>query len=381
MAVSSLYENNLLLNAWQRVMQEQIWTFNQVQGLGAPLPEGQSVYIRDDRDEIAGALNNAINMFANQITYWPRPKWFVDLLPIGRGRPLRDGYYSLQWRKIIEFGQRATTLIEAGVAVVYSDSTGLGVNDTATITVNTTVDASEVQFFFRTADGAPAAGDPRYQIEPLTLTDNGGSITAVGHRALFVKPSTIWNIPYETVNLRERNAADTQDAADFITLVDVYRVYNDATNPIDLLSADGTVLEQFDGEIIDPTLSIFRLGGDCSAACWTKRPNRMRVRYRAGEALVYDDMSGELREAIIRLSNTLMPRNTSAEKQYTHDRWFWDRQPMLAGIGNRNISVLSPSDVKNSFGLLQGAVYAWRVATRDDIAIPRGGKFTRSLWR
>jgi hypothetical protein len=167
---------------------------------------------------------------------------------------------------MIALGQRATSLIQAGVSVVYSDPNSIGVNDTATITVNSAVANDEIKLYFRTADGAPTAGDARYEIEPTVITDNGaGVVTIKAHRALFVKPKE-WAREYEAfdANFNSPNIVDTGTAAGFVTAVDVYRVYTDTSAAISLQAADGTELQSYTGEIIDAELGTFRLGDLCA---------------------------------------------------------------------------------------------------------------------
>jgi len=232
MAISEQLLTYGLLGQWQRIVHENIWHFNQSNGSGTR-NEACPVYIQEDREDVAQALNMSFHMFAQYLGYFARPIWNTERVDIGGGYP-----YFLQPLKLkrggylVEFGQRATSVIQANAAVTYSDVDGDGIDDTATITVVNATAVDEVQIFFRTADGAPAAADERYQIEPVKVSTSAGTITITGHRALFVKPSTIWDIPYDPTdpNGQTRNYADTANATGFVTAVDIYRVYNDTTD-------------------------------------------------------------------------------------------------------------------------------------------------------
>lgn len=379
-------QNHHLLNAWQRLMLEDIWHFNQIIGKGAPLEtsydKGGTVYLQKERELIGRHLEQCLMKVAHEVNYWPSPAWFTDTQFIGRGVPLRNQTFRTNWVKIIEFGQRASSLIQANVAVTYSDPTSIGIDTLATITVlNVNEAVNEVQFFFRTADGALGAGDPRYEIDPLTITKSGTTITATGHRALFALP-TLWDTPYTTTdpNLNRPNAGDTQNAANFVTQVDCYRVYNDTGANIQVLAGDGTVLETFTGEILDADVGIYRLGGlCCNASCWTKPAYTIRTNYHAGLPLVNGFMDSEFIEGIIHFANARMIDKLSGMSSWTLNQWQTDTYPMVANVGNnQSISVLSPSDAQNPFGLRTGEVRAWQMAS--DRRFMKAGKLTQG-WK
>lgn len=381
MAISKQVENNNLLNAWARVMNEKSFIFNQAAGQGAPLNANCSVYIQQEREDIARALDAAIKKMARVLRFWPRPKWFADTIPLGRNYIWGQMWKPPSSGKIIELGQRATTLLAAGSAVTYSKSpANMPANNVATISIVTTVtDPAEIQLFFQTADGAPGAGDARYQIEPISVSISGGTATITADRALFVKPSTIWDVSFKPTDLNqvERNAADTSQATDFVTAVDVYRVYNDSTTPISILDRNKNVLGSFNGEIWDADVGLIELEDTCCQFVQGCRPAEMvQIHYRAGEALTYGQMDSELEDACIRLANVLMPEELCSFCQRTQDRFRQDRSPME----EKGIATLPANNINNEFGsVVQGAVWAYNVAT--DRAIMRtSGKLTRN-WR
>lgn len=379
MAISKQVENNNLLNAWPRVMNEMPFIFNQATGSGAPLTKNCHVYIQPEREDIARALDASIKKMARVLHYWPRPKWFVDTLPISR-TSVWGQIWKTQSGKLIEFGQRGATLIEADTTVTYSKSpAGATADNLATITVPTSVtDPAEIQLFFRVVDGAPEAGDLRYQIEPIQVSISGGQATITADRALFVKPNTIWDVPFQLddPNFTTRNYANTGQSTDFVEKVDVYRVFNDPTTQIEVLDGNNVSLGAYDAVIVDATLGLFEFSQSCCSfiqSCGYAA--RVRVNYRAGEALTYGQMDSEFEDAIIRLSSVLMPNELCAFCTRAKDRWEQDRSPLIV----ENTAVLTANDVNNEFGsVLQGAVWAYRVAL--DRAIQTGGKLTRN-WR
>lgn len=375
MAVSAI-QTYKCLNLWQRVMGEDIWRFNQVDGLGSfARKSGRSVYIQPERDEIAQALNDSINVLVEYLRYYPRPVYVSEQIPLGRGEPFQFQTLRTKYKHVEAFGQRATTLITANAAVTYSASNPvLGFNDTATITVNTTVDDSEVQVFFRTADGAPESAYDLYQIEPLRVTSSGGVTTITGKRALFVRPDTIWDTPYlfDSGNLNEKNAADTLDNTDFVTQVDVYRVYTDTTQAYVVsddawtggLADAGSTYTAAATRLIDKQLGIFQPRVDICCGC-TAPPEYVDVYYKAGLPLQFGDVQSWMGMAVTRLANTLMSQEICTLWQQVLNRWSTDRDAI-------DRDLLQPNDLSNPFGLRKGQVEVWRNIRPK--AIGMGGK-------
>lgn len=383
MAISKQVENNNLLNAWARVMNETPFIFNQAQGAGAPLTNNCHVYIQPEREDIARALDASIKKIARVLRYWPRPKWFADTINLGSNFIWGQIWKTPSSGKVIELGRRAATLLLADAVVTYSKSpAGALIDNKATITVpaGTLTNTDEIQIFFRAADGAPGAGDLRYQIEPAEVTLVGGNFIITADRSLFVKPNQFWDVPFkiDDPNFTQRNYADTSTASHFVEAVDAYRVYNDPTTPIDILSQTDTVLGSFDGAIWDAKLGLVELADACCSFVGSCRPPlKVKVHYRAGEPLTYGLMDSELEEACVRLANVLMPEPLCALRTDALNRFNQDRSALTDKDGN---AVLTANDVNNDFGsVLQGAVWAWRAA--DSRRLSRGdGKLTRN-WR
>jgi hypothetical protein len=384
MAVSTDIPTYKFLNHWQRLMQESIWRFNQVQGTGVPRDEEHVAYLQPHRDEVALALDNAVSKIVDVLGYYPRPVWITDeVIPLHWSDPYQLQTLQTRYKHLIEFGSRGTTLISASQAVVYSDSDGDGVNDTATITVATTVTVpAEVQIFFRVADGAPAAADELWEIEPTTVTISGGNAVIVAHRALFVKPSTIWAVPYtfDAGNLDTPHYADIALVADFVTSVDVYRVYNDTTNAIQLYADDiytncdcGSITSTVSAagaRITNPRLGVFQVR---PTACGCNGfVESVKVNYRAGLALVRGATDPTLAEAIIRFANTHFGQPPIAQGDRVMEKWTYDREP-------EDRELLTPEIIHNPFGIQRGAIFAWRTINNPRFAIGKGSKLTSNV--
>jgi hypothetical protein len=379
-------QNNKLLNAWQREMSEDIWHFNQCAGAGAPFltspDKGKNVYLQPEREMLARALEGAIGKMSDSLMFWPRPAYFQDIHILGNASPIQWQTFKTDFKKVIQLGQQKYTLIQPGVAVVYSDPQSYGVDTLATIQVTTTVDPTQVVCFFTATDSGYPAGDTRFEIEPLNATVSGGVVTLTGHRALFVKPAAKWFTPYilNNPNNNDPNFADTSSAIDFVTTVDVYQVSNDTTLAINILAGDGTVLQSFAGELIEPENGIIRMSNNfCNDVCWSQAPYKMSVNYQAGLPLVNGYMDSEMQSAIVGLANAQIDFEPTNMSSWTLVRFKRDSEPMVQRTSGQGYSLLRPGEVNNPFGLLAGEVKAWRVCSRRYIAL--GGKITQGWIR
>lgn len=376
-------QNKCLLNAWPKLLMENLWHFNQAAGIGAPVQTsnelGGTIYLQKEREYIARHLESAADRLCDDLNYSIRPMYFQDTIPIGGGYPIQGQLHTARYFKMIELGKRAQTLIQAGVAVAYSDPNSVGVNDTATITVVTAIANAEIKLYFQVSDGAPTAGDVRYEIEPTVITDSLGTVTIKAHRALFVKPSQ-WAREYvaSDPNFNSPNVVDTANGSTgFVAAVDVYRVYTDVTDNVQLQAADGTLLDTYTGEIIDYRLSTFRLGDWCSTWCGGY-PQRMVVNYKAGAALTNGHIDNELYEACAAMAAAAMPATLSKMSYWTLDQFDKWHKPLTESINGTLVPVATKSQANNPYGARAGQIMAWDTVTNR--RINKGHKLTYNVW-
>jgi len=357
-------QNNHYLNAWCDMILEDRWHFNQCAGAGAPIQTANDkaggVYLQKEREYIARHLEGAALRMANDLNYWINPAWFSETIPIGKGRPIANQIFQARYCKMIALGSRATALIQANVPITYSDPNQTGVNDTATVTVNTTVTNSEVRLYFRAAEGAPKAGDYRYEIEPLQVTDSAGVVTLKAHRSLFVKP-TQWAREYTAndPNFNSANVVDTSDVNAFVGFVDVYRVYTDQSANIQLLDNNLTVLQTYTGYILDAELSAFRMGYLCSNVCGG-RPAFIRVNYYAGSPLVNSNIDSELFEACVAMASADMDSILTKMSYWSLNQFTAWHRPMVESMEGSNIPIATQAESNSPYGVRTGQIKAWR---------------------
>jgi len=324
-----------------------------------------------------------VSRIVDELSFYPRPTYITEeVIPLRWSSPYQLQTLQTRYKHLIEFGSRGTTVISAGAAVVYTSTGANGTAlDLATITVaaGALTDVNEIQCFFQVADGAPAAADEQWEIEPTTVKLVGGNFVITAHRSLFVKPSTIWDIPYtyDAGNLDTKHYADIALAADFVTAVDVYRVYTDTTNAVQLIADDiyvncdcsavTSTLSAAGARITNKRLGIFEVRP--SACGCNGFVEAVKVNYRAGLALVRGRVDPTLEEAIIRFANTFFGQIPCPLSKRVNEKWIHDRDPE-----DRNL--ITPQDVRNPFGLQRGAIHAWRTINNPRYAIGKGSKLT-----
>lgn len=361
MAIAEATHYNLL-NRWPLRMNENIWSFNQIGGSDLVNRSTPGVYIQHERDDIAYALHAAMDAIAEErsIGFYLRPTWVSEQLKLDSRGDYTRQTLRLKYGFIQQMGQRTQTIIAGGpFNVTYSDADSDGIQDTATITVNTTVAANEIQVFFQVADGAPAAADPRYQIDDVVVTSNGTVATITGHKALFVKPSAVWAKQYDTAGQRFVGSYST--GGNFVTAVDVYRVYNDPTNAVQLLMQPpaGTATPDTAvgvGHIRDVRESFIRVELATGQPVLSKTPYAVKIFYQAGYPLDNGRITPHLETAAIRLANASMPRQASFVDPVVLRQWTDDQQQISQAV--------SREDALNPFGLLAGQFEAWKILKR-----------------
>lgn len=370
-----------LLNRWPIVMQESGWHFNQLAGraMYAPLTQPcDQVYTQFQRDDIADGLGLAVELVSAELGFYPRPVWITERLDLGHGDPMEWQTLKTGWGYLTEFSIRTKTLVEAGVAVVYSDEDGDGFAETATVTVATTAAVDEIRAYFRVADGAVEAGSDDWEIEPLYVTTDGATATLVGPKWLFTDPNVVWRYPFEDPNYKDERTFDSDDGANFVTTVDIYRVYGSTTGAVKLLTDpildcsvtnSGDIAENAVGRILDGKRGLFqiRLANCTTLVNCTYYPTQIWVSYQAGYPLRNQLMDRRLEQQLVRIANTKIPNmpNTFCGER-TLSMWQEDR-------GNiENVSrVASPPPWG---GMTVGEWDAWNMLKK--LQLPKGGKIT-----
>jgi len=197
---------------------------------------------RVSHERLAEEIQRAESDIEALMGYWPAPEYFeqdVRNFPHFHRRDLWRRYgrdvrgariaVKLGTGKIISPGQRAATLIGtatvAGGTLVYSDEDSDTFYETATITLPTTVtDPCEVHLYI-----TGTSANPAWELRPVVSKSISGGILTIVMRAWWmINPEYQAAYPttegYSAINLA-LGATPTQ----YLTTVDVYRVYTDTT--------------------------------------------------------------------------------------------------------------------------------------------------------
>jgi hypothetical protein len=358
-----------LLNRWPEYMEVPLFHFNQAEGQGedAPLSEpGQFVYVQAERERVVQGITKAVALASKRVEFLPRPEYVYESIPISYSNFGQLHKFLTKWRYVEAIGKRGLTVIQAGAPVAYDnpdDPAGLDTRATITVALPAGVtDAREVQVFFQAADSLGEAGSELWRVEPLDVQISGGVATITGHRALFVHPA-FWRQPYSAPNYNsaDKNVADVNDPADFVSSVDVYRVYADPTGAVTIRTGpagcDAAGMTAIEGTayVYDSALGLIGLDRVSCSACEWRWQYSVELYYRAGfpTDVLTGQMNAELEQAYIQLANAKMPMKMTS-RDIGNEVWYRDARVY-------NSTELLEADRKNPFGLEYGSVDAWRV--------------------
>lgn len=291
------------------------------------------------REEIAEAISDAERMLADELLYWPYPKYFVDEV-VQYPRPHQREYWGwagtprgemksvqLKWMKIHEGGVFNRTSIGtiSGADITKLDEDGDGIFETfeATITnaaIGSISNPYELALYFVAGNRLGEALSETWRIRPLTVTISGNTATFRGHRTLLVNPE-----------LENRVAAAPIDSAldaNFVTEVECYRVFTDTTateaNPYQGVAIWKTIpdctqdctyetKELCLGEHNNAMGRVYASFGSQSTWPFADRePDRLQVNYLAG--LPYDRATGQIPTEMARMITYLSVSLLANEK-------------------------------------------------------------------
>ena len=349
------------------------------------VPIFQHQYQRDmlSRDEFGIAIAQAERMIAEQLLYWPFPQ-YIEGEKVKYPRPNNTSQYGgggnihnqwksarLEFGKVIGGGTFATAVIALNQSVTRLDEDGDGIFEVFQITVlnvATDLNTDEVAIYFVSTDRVGVNKDrtERWRIRPIYVTLSGTTLTIRGHTACIAKPTLYEGYDVETL--------DVTNATNFITAVDVYRAYLDDTATVDSMNQGTAIWENLNCDEPPCGVSYYPV---CLGARdaelgfvsfnWTQSgsvpfrydPDRVTVNYVSGVPLVNDFMQQPYGEMVAQLATALLPSRhcgcDRADKIIAH--WM---QPIYESGGEDEINFAPEDAATNPFGVMRGAVYAWR---------------------
>ena len=351
------------------------------------------------REDLAIEIANAEEDIAEQLGYWPAPRWTAqnvkqyprfhrpDLWQ-GGGMNVRGAYKSVlaDYGKIIAAGRRAVAPVRVptvGLEVEYDDLDLDGFEETVTVEVATTLtDECEIKVYF-----AGHLGDPEWEIRPArTKAIVAGVFTATFWSWQFIDPDLWFAIPTPTT----QGVAIDLDEDVYVATVDVYREYNDtsATSAVfywepspssvlcscggtgctvcQLTTQDGCIhIRNPELGVVVPTPASYDDGWTSSAWTVCRDPDIVKIYYYSGDlsnrnlsGYTCDPLSDYWAQAIAALATARLERPfcTCGNSAALAEHW---RTDMTA-----NSNLVSLSLLDNPFGTRQGEILAWQRVNR-----------------
>lgn len=358
------------------------------------------------REDIARAINEAEGMITSAMGYFPMPDWTVQERKqttrpakpelIARTNTNVRGFHKsieLDHGYLISGGRRAQSEITLATAVTFTDADGDGYAETATAAVTTDVDDCEIRAYL-----PGRSGDFAYEIRPIVVTSTGGIATLTFKRWQMVDPDLQEHLSAEL----PANRIDAEVAGNYLTTIDVYRVFNDPQSQVTLMWEQPSVgCNQCDGSgclacsfstqtgcmfVRDERLGFvgYRPGTwdatdevfDRADLVICRDPEQLRLWYYSGwestdprVSCPRTQMDPQFEMAVVHLSVTLLDRDVcscnNAERFVGH----W--QEDLSRLGRDVSHQVTPRDLGNPFGPTRGAIAAWKAINMNGRRIRR----------
>jgi len=385
---------------WATIMGIPPTHFNQLNGTQAPEVKGCSdIWDQDARDALTWTMQVAEEMIAKTLSFWEAPKFVTGEL-IAFGLPgVRGDWWNAEirteWAQVECYGTEKLTLLQANAGVQYSDEDNDPFGRAETATIGTAIYADlpacdepcEVAVFFRVADGAEDAADPRWEIRPIKADIDGSTMHITAESSLFVRPE-LWALT--EIDCQGSPNSDAWkvnfNIANLVSQVDVYCRTIDKQTPVTI---------RWDGVCACTSPCSHEIQLACAYATDNKRgffvpraatwngtanieasptywisPESVTVAYRAGYPFDTHGncrMNSQLERAIVKLTNALLSEPPCGFCDPAKARWAQDR---------KDIDPLTPEAASLPWDLYkQGALEAWRIVKR--FAMGQGGKMGR----
>lgn len=336
---------------------------------------------RPGRTEIAQAIQQAEDMIYRVLKTTVLPRWFEDEVDVFNTSGLSYGRIGLRTNnfRLIEFGTPVSAYVTTS-PIVWTDGDGDEYKERGTITFTappgfTRDNISELRVYH-----PGSGGEATWEIRPIRVEYDGltGLVDIHFGRHLCVLST-----------LRERLDAEGVDGmsdANFLTDLDVYRVYNNPNFSGEVIwpcggcgvcTACTTQSSSVCASIIDPKNGLVHIqpatwgdDGWVPATCaWVGRPARVKLRYRAG--YTYDrfylrrmtDMAPELERAVAFLALSLLDRDWLVCEQIRNlqAHWRFDMAKRESTAAQSTSFLMDNMLLRSPLGTSRAAIYAWRV--------------------
>jgi hypothetical protein len=346
------------------------------------------------RDQVARSIRQAEDSIEQYLGYSLTPQWRNDRINLpdyyraefARWRSVGNRWnpFTAPWGRFIQAGARAKDIIEINAPITWATpptedpATNWPYTGTITIVGATFDDVNEIRVYYPDQSGNDLA-----DIRPITVSYNSGTetLTITVSRQLCVKEPL-----FESVNVTTRPVrGEVAYNSNFISEVDVYRVYNDASNQGAIgwnmwngcpsctdngCAACTSNAQQICVQAARPDHSSLIWGSatysdaygiyEFSDWCGLQAPEFISLNYQAGYPLQNGRMNPLLARAVMDLSMSMIERPPCG----CITRRFEEAQKDLRQVAKGESYDLSPLYKSSPFGTKRGAVEAWRVISQ-----------------
>jgi hypothetical protein len=356
---------------------------------------------KSSREEIAGEIAQAEMDILGELGYWPAPRWQENetkQYPRYHRRELtglrgyrQSGEYksvNLRTGKWIEGGKRSITKIGTA-SVAYTDPDSDSFDELATVSIATAItNACELHVFFKDK----GASDDTWEIRPhISKSVSGGTFTATFHSWMLFDPD-IWEKLYRApASGSSPLDIDSEDSDNYVTEVDVYRVYNDPEEQCTLLwsgatafcsSCSGTGCPQCSDvtqvacisvrndldSLVMPIPATYSSGSFTPTYFTTGyEPDRAKISYRSGDYVLDSSgcykMPNDLAKAVAEMATARLTRPLCTEGEFLLQKES-ELRADLTIINPDGLEVtrwVRQEVLKCPFGTRQGEVNAWEI--------------------
>lgn len=215
-----------LLDRFQVRTRQEPFKFNQLDNDFNNYSE--AIWIQDERDELNYQLLTMFNEMKDWLGFYPRPIWKKIRVPLDQYNTYYNTTLTIPESAYLqELGVRDTELIESGATYVNSPESGLTINAVFTITTDEITDG-EIHLFHTSDDAFGNVADERFRVLPSQIYYNGTAYVITVPYARLIKP-VLWNTQFLDGDYLQRKTYSPTDDINFVTELDVYRVFNDST--------------------------------------------------------------------------------------------------------------------------------------------------------
>lgn len=379
-------ETLLPLDEFARILGIDPWSFNQ---MNFPVSKGgqcadvlfQHPWQQDrlSREEVAQAIADAEQMLADELHYWPAPKYLVgEEVKVPHQKTLHDEGYrtpkpvQLKWHHIVAPGVFKRTSIGTitGTDLATTDADNDGFKDTFTATIDNAAiaditDPNEIALYFVEADRLGETLNETWRIRPVSISISGQIATIRGHITLLVKPNLQSGVQAKTLK------ADL--AGNYVTSLECHRVFTDSTYTQAEPHQGLAIWKQVSGCRTDDCSSSTKplcLGEDkpeqgvmyasFAQPCPARRPDRLEVNYLAGLPLENGQMQPEMARCVAYLAVALLANEKCGCERTNRILGYW-KQRVTSFEDEVNKAVGFSKDFNNiPFPVTQGGVFAWK---------------------